>query len=251
MQLENDYKAITTWYPTPQAIASFMSVVQLSKDLIAQSFAVHQIPKQLSSYYARYIELKYLEGYRNEIANALGTLFTNFAITSTSLSKALNQLSILGLDQKSIDLLTQLFTLKQEAKAFETLIGTPRNWVSIYRYSENAKPVFNSLLQQYLNVLPVPESMKKDLLNIYNEYLTNSKVHGVVGRIINAIVENEAYELVLGIKTEQQVVSDIKAKLTPFKKYGISDEEIELYAQYAVVYANSFANRENAYHALG
>ena len=36
-----------------------------------------------------------------------------------------------------------------------------------------------------------------------------------------------------------------------FKKYGLSDEEIELYAQYAIVYANEFANRENAYHALG
>ncbi len=70
-------------------------------------------------------------------------------------------------------------------------------------------------------------------------------------RIVNAIVENEAYELILGVKSEQQVVSDIKAKLQPFKKYGLSDEEIELYAQYAIVYANSFANRENAYHALG
>jgi phage-related protein len=251
VELENDYKAITTWYPTPQTIASFMSVVQLPKELIAQSFQVHQIPEQLASYYTKYIELHYLEGYRNEIANALGVLFENFAITSESLKKSLNDLSVLGLDKQSIDLLTQLFILKQEAKAFETLVGTPKNWVSIYRYSENAKKVFSTLLQQYLNALPLPDDTKKDLLNIYNEYLTNSKVHGIVTRIINAIVENEAYELVLGVKSEQQVISDIKTKLQPFKKYGLSDEEIELYAQYAIVYANSFANRENAYHSLG
>jgi len=250
-RLENDYKAITTWYPTPEKIASFMSVVQPSKELIAQSFQVHQIPEQLASYYAKYIELHYLEPYRNSIANALGTLFENFAITSESLKKSLNDLSVLGLDKQSIDLLTQLFILKQEAKAFESLVGTPKNWVTIYRYSENAKKVFNTLLKQYLDALPVPDDTKKDLLSIYNEYLTNSKVHSVVTRIINAIVENEAYELILGVKSEQQVIADVKAKLQAFKKYGLSDEEIELYAQYAVVYANEFANRENAYHSLG
>ncbi len=170
-----------------------MSVVQLPKELIAQSFQVHQVPEELASYYAKYIELHYLEGYRNEIANALGTLFENFAITSESLKKSLNDLSVLGLDKQAIDLLTQLFILKQQAKAFETLIGTPRNWVTIYRYSENAKKVFNTLLKEYLDALPVPDDTKKDLLSIYNEYLTNSKVHSIVIRIVNELAYTTAY----------------------------------------------------------
>jgi hypothetical protein len=214
--------AKTEYIPTPLTLATICEYLPEAREFYDDVVKAKQIPKEWHELWAKYIDLKPLIDDMKRYLSRAEDLYVKFMITTDTFKDFLAEVSkTLGYTAKEMEFLMKITELERAKNAWTELIGTVERMVTLSEYSPKASKYALGKLYAMIDALPITSQEKKELKEIWEEYIrvrpVKSEVERYVTDLINAYVEGTISELTL------------TQELDSLKKWGLSDDEITFY----------------------
>ncbi len=209
------------YIPTPSMLASIAEVVPEARALLAQVLEARRVPEEWRRIWERYVQLRPIINEVRRYATAALLLYEYFAVTKETVRRALEQLKQFGYEDEEIMLMISTSDLRRARRAYQRLVGTPRQLITLAEYSPMARRVALAEVYKMIDALPTDPQTKEFLKKMWEEYIRVRPVYDEVRRYITELLSDYAN----GVITREQ----LEAELEELKAWGIDDYEVQFY----------------------
>jgi len=226
MQLRNQLEELILnsreYIPTPSMLASICEYIPDARRFFESVMRARRVPREWQEVWAKYIDIRPLVDDVKRYLSRAEQLYTSFMIPSKEFEKVLTEVStFLGYTAKELEFLKKVTDYERYRRAWTELIGTVDRLVELSEYSPKASRYALGKVEEMINALPLPENDRKQLLEMWKEYIRNRPVKAeartYVTQLINLYVD--------GLITD----TDFNRELEAMKEWGFSDDEIMFY----------------------
>ena len=216
------------YIPTPYMLATLCEYIPEARQFFDEVMQARRVPERWQPLWAKYIDIRPLVNDIRTYLSRAENLYVRFMIKKEDFEKILNEVAdFLGYTHKEVEFLMKVTEFERARNAWTELIGTVQRLVSLSEYSPTATKYALGKLYAMIDALPVSDEEKRELKQMWEEYIRNrpvkSEARTYITQLINLFVD--------GLISE----TDFKRELQAMKKWGFSDYEIMFYEAQAAL----------------
>ena len=209
------------YIPTPSQLATIAEIVPEARKLFKEVVIARRVPSEWISIWAKYVARKPIIDELKRVLADVRKLFTHFLISEDQWKDFLKILTRWGWEDYEIKLLKDEANLERWYYAYDHLIGTPKELVTMAEYSPRARALALGQVYKMIDALPVDAQTKDFLKKMWEEYIRIKPVYDEVRREVTELISDYAY----GVIDWDMFVS----LLEKLKEWGLDDWEIDAY----------------------
>ncbi|RLF08427.1 MAG: hypothetical protein DRJ60_00410 [Thermoprotei archaeon] len=224
------------YIPTPLTLASMVEYVPEVRNFVDQVLEARGVPEAWRPIWKNYINIRPIISDVKTYVSRVEKLFEYFLISEDAYKKVLDSLKPYGYEDAEINLMLKSVSLERAYRAFQELLGTPRELTTMAEYSPKARQLAIARVEQLINALPVDENTKQFIKEMWNEYIRNRPIYDEVESYARELVEDYASGSISWDMFEKEIEA--------LKQWGLDQYEIDFYKwiaqrkreRYAVIY---------------
>ncbi|RLC73746.1 MAG: hypothetical protein DRI26_00210 [Chloroflexi bacterium] len=217
--------AAKEYIPTPSQLATIAEIVPEARALFREVVKARRVPPEWVPVWAKYVAIKPVFDEVKSVLSDAKRLYAYFMITSKAFEEFLETIQKYGYEDYEIKLIMDEANLERWYRAYDYLIGTPRELVTMAEYSPRARELALARVYEMIDALPVDDRTKEFLKAMWEEYVRIKPVYDEVRRYVTELLSDYA-EGVIDRATLEKELEDLKA-------WGLDDYEIEFYLMLA------------------
>ncbi|RLG72059.1 MAG: hypothetical protein DRO23_11055, partial [Thermoprotei archaeon] len=218
-ELEAKEEGAREYIPTPSQLATISEHVPEARKFTKEVLTRRRVPPNFWSMWTKYIDIKPLTDEIDKLFSRAERLYTYFFVKPEDFDKVLESIKIFGYESREIELIKISADFERIYRAFDNIIGTPKELVTMAEYSPTARRFALGQAYKMIEALPVDEDTKTILKAMWEEYIRIKPVSGEVSRYITELISDYAYGVI--------DKSTLEKELNELKAWGLDDMEIE------------------------
>jgi len=218
-ELEAKEEGAREYIPTPSQLATISEHVPEARKFTSEVLAKRRVPKRYWSMWMKYIDIKPLTDEIDKLFSRVERLYANFYVKLEDFEKVLESIKIFGFESREIEIMKWSADFERIYKAFDNIIGTPRELVTMAEYSPTARRFALGQVYKMIDALPVDQDTKAVLKAMWEEYIRIKPVSGEVSRYITELISDYANGVI--------DKATLETELNELKAWGLDDMEIE------------------------
>jgi len=219
--LEYAVEMVREYVPTPSMLANIAEIIPSARNYLPLVLKAKRIQSPWDKLWEQYVKVKPLIDDVKNLLRQVSRLYVNFYVKPEDLDKVLKVLPLYGWEETEIEMVKKALDFERWYTAFKSLIGTPRELVTMAEYSPTARSFALGQVYKMIDALPIDENTKKLLKAMWEEYIRVKPVYDEVKRYITELISDVQYGLL--------TVEEFKQELEKLKQWGIDDYEIQFY----------------------
>jgi len=213
--------ATKEYIPTPSQLATIAEIVPVARKMIKDVIEARRIPPKWAPIWAKYVQIKPIYDDMKSLFSRGERLYTHFMITEEMFEKFLEKLRPYGYEDFELKVRMDSANLERWYRAFDDLVGSPKELVTIAEYSPMARRLALAEVKKRIDALPIGDREKEFLYKMWEDYIRIKPVYDEVRREITELISDYAN----GVITWEQ----FERLLDELKKWGIDEWEIDAY----------------------
>jgi hypothetical protein len=179
--------------PSPSMLATIAEYLPAARLLIPEVFKTYNVTGVWEYVWRYYIYLRPVYGDVRAWASAMYRLAQYVIITMEQLEPVFKVLTTYGWEKLEVDIVKRTVMAEAVRYAFGAALGTPRQLTAMSRYADAAADWAYTRAARMIELLPVDESTKKLLKEMWKTYVTGYQNYPEIRAYINELVASYAY----------------------------------------------------------
>jgi len=197
--------------PSPSMLATIAEYLPAARLLIPEVFKAYNVTGVWQDVWRHYIYLRPVYGDVRAWASAMYRLAQQVIIAMEQLEPVFKVLSTYGWEKLEVDIVKRTVMAEAVRYAFGAALGTPRQLTAMSRYADAAADWAYTRAARMIELLPVDESTKKLLKEMWRTYIAGYQNYPEIRSYINELVASYAYGVLDDKGLDQEL--DYLAKL--------------------------------------
>jgi len=218
-ELEAKEEGAREYIPTPSQLATVSEYVPEARKFTSEVLVKRRVPRRYWSMWMKYIDIKPLADEIDKLFSRVERLYTYFYVKPEDFEKVLESIRVFGFETREIEIMKWSADFERIYRAFDNVIGTPKELVTMAEYSPTARRFALGQVYKMIDALPVDQDTKTVLKAMWEEYIRIKPVSGEVSRYITELISDYANGVIDR--------ATLESELNELKAWGLDDMEIE------------------------
>jgi phage-related protein len=184
------------YVPTPSMLAAMAEYLPEVRDYIADVFRARRISGDWAELWAKYIYLRPITDEVKRWLSAIVALVERHILPMDALKDVLNVLSTYGYEQLEQEIIMHTVLSNRARRAWNELLGTARNLVTMSRYSDAAADMAWTRVVKIVDALPVDNQTKDLIKTMWKQYITHYQNYPEIRTYVTELVTSYAYGVI-------------------------------------------------------
>ncbi|RLI87159.1 MAG: hypothetical protein DRP01_02605 [Archaeoglobales archaeon] len=208
------------YIPTPITFAGVVELVPDAINLFTSVMEARNVPEEWKDLWLSYVRNRTARDEVGRLLTSYRYLFSIGGIDISSMEEMLKELAIYGYADYEIEMIKKDFLTRRHTQVLTRCIPSLSTLSYYFTYSRKAMDILMSRLKEIVDEAPLPNNTKNLIKEMWMEVTRNRTVRSEVNSLITELVSCYGY----GVIDDSTLLSE----LNELKKYGLTDEEIDL-----------------------
>ena len=204
------------YVPSLGTIASMVEYIEVPRTIIDRVLQLRRVPKDFADLWLRYIEVRSIASEVNAVVSQYRRIYEYFTVPQEVANKVTEWMKKGGWTEEELKVFSLELYLRKSYRIMAYLIPTIRQFASDARYI----PEWERLFEDLLRARGIDATKYQKQIEYYKKLIRNR----MVWRQISWYRSRLVYAYANGVIDE----NTLRQKLQALKKYGLTDDEIEL-----------------------